>query len=133
MQISKINSTMPNTSFKGVWIERGTEFIEDTYYDHGLEQDIGTVRNTTYKEYYPYLDEKQVEINNIVKKARSLKEQQDGLIKNIFETHVCIKDKLPFTEAEGKAFMEKFGVNERDLVKFTEMVKLVTRKLPKHK
>jgi len=133
MLISKINSTIPNTSFRGIFIENRMEYIDNSHYDHGMEQDVGTIHRTTYKEYYPYMDEKKIDIDKIVKKERSIKRQEENFLEHIFETKVTVKDKLPVTEAEGKAFMKKFGVNENEFIKLTELIKLVTKKLPKHK
>ena len=133
MLVSKVNSTIPNTSFRGIFLERGMEYIDNTHYDHGMEQDMGTTHTITYKEYYPYMNEKKIDIDKAVKKERSLKKHEENFLEHIFETKVIVKDKLPITEAEGKAFMERFKLPEQDFVKFTELIKLVTRKMPKHK
>lgn len=131
MLVSKISSTMPSPAFKGIMLDGGMDYVDNTYFDHGLEADIGTCQTTHYKNYYPYLNETKTDINKTVKKECSFKELGDDLIKHIHETRVVVKEKLPVTEAEAKAFMSRFDVKESDFVKFTELIKLVTRKVPK--
>ena len=131
MLVSKISSAMPSPAFKGIFIENGMEYIDNTYFDHGMEADRGTSHTTYYKDYYPFLNETKADINKAVKKESVVKKYSDEFVEHIHETKVAVKDRLPVTEAEGRAFMKKFHVDENDFVKFTELVKLVTRKVPK--
>jgi len=133
MLVSKISSAMPSPAFKGIFIDNGMEYIDNTYFDHGMEVDRGTSYTTHYKDYYPFLNETKTEINKAVKKESVVKTFSDEFVENVHETKVAVRDRLPVTEAEGCAFMKKFRVDEGEFVKLTELVKLITRKVPKRR
>ena len=128
MNIQKINFGIPSQSFRGILTEPEYSDINNTYYQHGLESEVGTRQHREVRNLYPYMNESQEKINEVVQKYTRHKTFKDGLIEFIDDASVYIKETLPCTEREAKDFMSKHKITEKEFIKNIELFKLIFKR-----
>ena len=127
MKITAINSAIPAGTFRGILLDEGTKLNSNIYYDHGLEEDIGTVTNITRKSYYPFKNESMEEISKFAEANRSYKSFKNGLVDYVEETIVEVKKALSFTKSEYEVFMKDNNITKEEFIKFIRMFDFVTK------
>ena len=110
-----------------ILFDEGTKVDRNVYYDHGLEEEVGTVRNTTIKSLYPFENESKDEIVKIVEKHRKYDSLRNGCADYINETIVNVKKALPFTEVEYKEFMRNNNITKEEFIKFIKMFNFMSK------
>lgn len=105
MQVNNVNSTNP--AFTGLWGKSVTIDKSNVYFDKDIEADVGTYHYTKVKQYFPFKDETDDEINKVKFQNEfnyTLKRAYDyfshNLTTRIEDCIVNIRKTLPVTAQE---------------------------------
>ena len=106
-------------SFSGLWGKEETTVNDSTYYDAAQNVDFGTYTSILQKEYYPFLDETEQDIEKVEKKynkrlAYRPATDSDPSSSEHYQV-VKIMPKLPVTAAEYNAYVARELLSKQEL------------------
>lgn len=119
------SATKKNQNFTGLWGQERREEHDDTYYSHAFETDMGSYYLVTTKEYHPFKNESQKEIEANVKSNSYVdsKNARDYTpVSSYVEQKVQVMKELPFTEAEYEDYKARKLLSANEL-KFEDTLK----------
>jgi hypothetical protein len=96
--------------FRGLWGSERQKQVEVPYYSQGLECDLGTDHVIIEKDYYPFMDETQEEIDEIIKKYNKTERTVGGAcdaVEYIRESIVNIRETIPLTAKRYRDYIER--------------------------
>ena len=129
MQIPAIGANNSASVFRGILTDEVVTHDDRVYYDHGLEEEVGSKYTLRERRYYPWKGESQVQIDAQVSKYRGSKNNSTGLVAIIEEAKVYVQNHLPFTEGEGRKMMKELSITEKEFIKQFEIFKAFAKRL----